>query len=926
VTIIITTTMKKNKILSSAIFTTFCFGAFAQLTGVNHTSHVGHHHHDSEIIECREIAFQQIKKLAESTEFNREFEEKFSISTEQFTKLNPVDLEFLKNKLSDDVCKNGFNSITVKNQIFDFISNNSADLLFKPVTNLEPGTILLGKHYRTTNSNPFPSLRAADEPCNNADFETCDFTGWETYCGGVNANPFQVVGLTQYNPAVSTCGSGTSPHLVVTGGNDPVIPSISRVNPNGGGCSVRLGDGTNSNYGGAVLRQTFLVDASSTIFSYSYAAVLETPGSHTTGEMPFFGVRVFDENNVEIDCGAYAAYAGDGQPGWQTSGSISYLPWTTVFASLGSYIGQNVTIEFSTGDCGQGAHYGYAYVEASCGGLELISSAGAICAGDPVILTAPGGAATYTWNTTENTQSIIVDQPGTYTVNVIPTQGAQCAINLSIDIEQNPYPTAIFTGAPLTVCALEEIEFTDNSDAGLDQTISTWQWDFGNGESTSAGSGTISNENFTTGTYDAPTHNFQNGGDFTVTLTVVNSGGCSNSTTLDVIVNSLPNISAGPDINICENVPVILSGTGGVDYLWDNGVVDGIEFNPPAGVSSYTVTGVDANGCENTDDVTINVEAAPIIDAGEDQVLCFGESVVLSASGGSNYVWSDGVQNGVQFSPNETNTYTVTYTSAIGCEGTDEVTVTVNPLPIITAENVVTCANLPVVLSGSGGVSYSWSGGVIDGQSFIPGIGVNNYTVIGTDANGCENSAGITVTVYTYPNADFSATPTSGVPPLEVTITNLSNGLITDYSWNFGNGNSSTENFDQHAEVYYNQGNPIITLIVSNQGCNDTMSIILNIQYTPVEYNIPNVFTPNNDQVNDFFHLSLVNAAEVELLIFNRWGNLMAEISDINHPGWDGRTPSGDEASEGVYFHKYRIIGLNGEEVEGHGFLHLVRN
>jgi gliding motility-associated-like protein len=104
------------------------------------------------------------------------------------------------------------------------------------------------------------------------------------------------------------------------------------------------------------------------------------------------------------------------------------------------------------------------------------------------------------------------------------------------------------------------------------------------------------------------------------------------------------------------------------------------------------------------------------------------------------------------------------------------------------------------------------------------------------------------------------------------------------------------------------------------------MMITLDLEFAPFSFDIPNVFTPNGDGANDYFELSLENVAEFEFYIFNRWGNLMAEIRDVNTLGWDGTTPGGSEAPDGVYFHRYKIVGFDGQVAEGHGFLHLVRD
>jgi gliding motility-associated-like protein len=102
----------------------------------------------------------------------------------------------------------------------------------------------------------------------------------------------------------------------------------------------------------------------------------------------------------------------------------------------------------------------------------------------------------------------------------------------------------------------------------------------------------------------------------------------------------------------------------------------------------------------------------------------------------------------------------------------------------------------------------------------------------------------------------------------------------------------------------------------------------------------PNVFTPNNDidNANEFFELTTQNLSELQLIIFNRWGNIVFNETstdpDDNNPAWNGEIDnSGKEVEEGVYFYKYIAVGLENQfsddetpVVEGHGFLHLVRN
>ena len=108
--------------------------------------------------------------------------------------------------------------------------------------------------------------------------------------------------------------------------------------------------------------------------------------------------------------------------------------------------------------------------------------------------------------------------------------------------------------------------------------------------------------------------------------------------------------------------------------------------------------------------------------------------------------------------------------------------------------------------------------------------------------------------------------------------------------------------------------------------CSVTSPIVVNIiPCGALEWFIPNVFSPNADGVNDVFGISSINGLSQQAMIVNRWGDIMIELNQINQ-FWDGTTPDGKEAKEGVYFMKYSILGPAGEEQSGHVFFHLLRN
>ena len=331
--------------------------------------------------------------------------------------------------------------------------------------------------------------------------------------------------------------------------------------------------------------------------------------------------------------------------------------------------------------------------------------------------------------------------------------GTGCDSISNVTLVVNALPTVV-AGANQAIC---EGEIVTLSGSGA----SSYTWD----------NGVIENTPFT------PTL-----GTVTYTLTGTDANGCVNTDVVDLTVNALPIVDAGIDQAVCEGDPVTLSGAGASSYTWDNGVVENTPFTPTLGTVTYTLTGTDANGCVNTDVVDLTVNALPIVDAGIDQAVCEGDPVTLSGAGASSYTWDNGVSDGVAFNATTTTTYNVIGTDANGCENTDEVIVSVNSLPTVSAgADQTVCEGDPVTLSGAGASSYTWDNGVSDGVAFNATT-TTTYNVIGTDANGCENTDEVIVSVNSLPTVSAGADQTicSGDP-----IT-LSGTGASSYAWDNG--------------------------------------------------------------------------------------------------------------------------------------------
>lgn len=230
--------------------------------------------------------------------------------------------------------------------------------------------------------------------------------------------------------------------------------------------------------------------------------------------------------------------------------------------------------------------------------------------------------------------------------------------------------------------------------------------------------------------------------------------GCPQSfDTLEVVV-SLPAVTAHAPLVVCAEDDVILYGTGTESFTWNNGITDSVAFNATV-TTTYVVTGTDSIGCVDTDTVTMTVNQLPDVNAGADFEVCDGNEITLTGQGADTYTWNNGVTDNAPFEPAATASYIVAGTDTNGCVKNDTITVTVNPLPVVSAgSDLDLCQGIPHTFSGTGAQTYVWTNGVIDGTPVIP---MNTtYTVTGTDANGCSSSDQMTVTIHNVMASIFS--------------------------------------------------------------------------------------------------------------------------------------------------------------------------
>ncbi len=437
-----------------------------------------------------------------------------------------------------------------------------------------------------------------------------------------------------------------------------------------------------------------------------------------------------------------------------------------------------------------------------------------ICLGDDVTLTAGGTAVSYTWdNSVVDGVAFTPTVTATYTATGVDAIGCENTATITITVN-DPIVTASSDATANAVCDGDDVTLTGGGAV-------TYTWD----------------NLVVDGASFIPTATT------TYTVTGTDAIGCENTATITITLNALPTVSVtsdDTDNTVCENTMVTLTGAGAATYSYTGGVNEGVAF-PATSTETYTVTGVDANGCSNTSDITITVNAAPTVTATSDvtnNTLCGSGDVTLTAAGNAvTYTWDNSVVDGVAFTTSSTNTYTVTGVDAIGCENTASITITVNAIPTVSVtsddtDNTV-CENTMVTLTGAGAATYTYTGSVSDGVAFAA-TSTETYTITGTDANGCTNTSDITITVNALPTVSVTSDDTDNTVCENTLVTLTGSGAAT-YTYT-GSVNDGVAFAATSTETYTVTG-------TDANGCTNTDDITITVS-------IPTV-TAASDVTND---------------------------------------------------------------------------
>ncbi|MDI1353523.1 MAG: PKD domain-containing protein [bacterium] len=574
------------------------------------------------------------------------------------------------------------------------------------------------------------------------------------------------------------------------------------------------------------------------------------------------------------------------------------------------------------------------------------------CFGTPVtfssnVLMPPGSSITgYKWdfdddgsiNSTAINPAYTYTAPGSYTVELRIVTNNNCIDSVRKPLTVYDVPTSVISTT--NVCFKTGTPFSASSSSpGIGSIMSSYFWNFGNGQF---------------GNSQAGIHNYTSAGTYTISLTTVNNNSCTNTSSGLVTVHQLPvaDFNANPvclgSLTSFTNISSIGVPDLILKYRWNFGTgwEDSVNFNPtkafPASGNYSVKLEIQSNHqCNATQTKNIIVYGNPIANFAN-STICVGDNITFynlsSTSDGtiSSNIWDfngDGIVDYIGESPKFTYGINGSFTAKLevktnyGCTASKTKQLFANPkaVPVFTSDKKSGCPTLCVNFKSlsyitTGTFTSRWDfgdggpGGTFTDMNHCFDAGSYGVSLKLTTDSGCVSSRiepGF-ITVYSNPVAAFSVDPPEideDDPTINVYSDASSNTSFTKYFISDGTSYES-KNFTHYIKNMGKKTKPMIVQIVRTpQGCADTVYKVLDIKPVYVLY-VPNVFTPNDDGTNDFFVPKGVGILKFSMQIFDRWGHMVWDTNDFTTT-WDGSEKGGTQPiKEDVYTWKAQVTDI----------------
>lgn len=545
---------------------------------------------------------------------------------------------------------------------------------------------------------------------------------------------------------------------------------------------------------------------------------------------------------------------------------------------------------------------------------------------------------------------------GTYTVKLVATSAIGCTDSITHTTTVHPLPHANFSFT--NDCQDKQIVFTNQSTVAAGDLIDTWNWNFGNGNAS-----TLENP---------AAQSYPSAGLYPVSLNVATQFGCTDDTTSSVEIYPIPMAGFTFD-SVClglENQFTDLSTANGsypiTNWNWlFSDTQTSTDQNPSMafsqhGLYSATLTVTTAVGCINS--VTTGnavVHPLPVSQFSNAIKNCLNDTSWFDDESTVPNLLNDVIVNRTwDFADGATSTnqntshvyaahgfYPVSLITETdkGCTDTVTHAVEIFPLPVVAFTSNVTEGCQPLLIQFEELCTipapytisqYTWNLGDGDGPinnqnplnvyntDTLGDLSIANYTISlqATSGNGCVTADTVVnyITEYPKPDALFAADNyVVDVLNTEINFTDKSSENVTEWYYEFGDGNYSLEQNPTNSFPVIVGEYEVTQYVTTQYGCKDTISAKVEVEPIFTFY-IPNAFTPDDDGINEQFFGDGEGFTEYAMYIYDRWGEIIFTSNDKDFK-WDG-TFKGKQVQQGTYIYYFYILDWKnfGHEYRGH--------
>lgn len=659
----------------------------------------------------------------------------------------------------------------------------------------------------------------------NIGLELGNFSNWYLYTG--SCCPIST-------PTLSGAVAGR--HTITSGAGVDLYGLFPVVAPASGVYSLKIG---NSSTGAQAERARYYIQVPASVNNYSiifrYAVVLEDPG-HAASEQPRFEVKAYDSaTNAAINCSQFIYVSSSSLPGFALSSTglnVYYKSWATESIDLSGYAGRTVALDVASGDCSLSAHFGYGYIDMSCGLFQI--SYNACDTSSTITLNAPPGFQSYSWYDSATWVGVGTGQPltiarpttnKTYAVILTPYAGFGCPDTLYTKVYVNNL--SLNPTNDTTLCNAAST-FQLQAGATASATPITYNWTPSTGLSCTTCANPVATVSVSRTYY----------------ITATDAQGCSKTDSVRLTVSN-PTVSLSKQNITCNGInngqitATPSNGSIPYSYSWNTSPTQTTATISNLPVGNYVVTVTDAKGCVVRDSAAITQPLqlnTSIIN--QTNIGCSGLSngtATSSTTGGTapyTYNWNTTpAQTTANASALGAGTYTLIVTDSNGCADTATVIITQpNTLAAsVSAHTKINCHggnNGTATVTVTGGTmpyTYQWNTTPVQTSATATGLAAGTYIATVTDSNGCTDTAVIVLSQPSILNASISAAGNNtcfGVNNGTATATVTGGTTPYTYQWN------TTPVQTGATATNLAAGNYTVT-VTDSSGCTDTATVVI---------------------------------------------------------------------------------------------------